>query len=487
MGAGQGKQGVPDAGDRGVTNPPAPPRGGVRASSLPAGRPAAGGPPPMPRWGWLEWVVLAQMALPALMFVPGMAATRLATRVAAFALPLLAWGAVGLSGRRPGGRPFPATPWAAAAGAWLAASILHPRGNAPAAAAAEALINLAVLSPAFWAPRVLGTPRQVGRLMAILFVGNAASAVVGIGQFYWPERFNPPVIRASGGLTVADYAYETADGRKVIRPCGLTDTPGGACAAGMLAGLLGLGWSLRPIAAWRRLASLALALAGLIAIYLSQVRSALVMEVIGVLTLMIALALRRDVRRLALLGGGAAVVLGGSLAWVARAEGDAVLGRFRTLIQGDPRQTFYANRGHFVHATFARQIWDQPLGAGLGRCGMAYVYFGDRAAPPDRGPMHAEVQWTMWAIEGGLPLIVLSGVAVAAALADQARMALRCPDRVLAYWAAMGLALNLAIAATTFSYIPFVGPSGLQFWILAAVLHAADGPRGRGPGGRAGG
>jgi hypothetical protein len=67
----------------------------------------------MPGWGWLEWVLLSQAALPALMFVPGLAATRIVTRIAVFTLPLLAWGVVGLSGRRPpGGRPFPAVPWA---------------------------------------------------------------------------------------------------------------------------------------------------------------------------------------------------------------------------------------------------------------------------------------------------------------------------------------------------------------------------------------
>jgi hypothetical protein len=430
---------------------------------------------PMPRWGWLEWVILSQAAMPALMFVPGLAATRIVTRIATFALPLLAWALVAQTGRRPpGARPFPAVPWAAAAGGWLAASVLHPQTNSPTSGAAEALINLAILSPAFWATAALVSPRQIGRLMAILFLWNAASAVVGIGQFYQPARFNPPVIQTSGGLTVEDYAYETGDGRRVIRPCGLTDSPGGACAAGMLAGLLGLGWSLQPMAAWRRLASLGLAFAGLLVIYLSQVRSALVMEVISLLTLMAVLAVRRDFRRLTLLGLGVAVVLGGSLAWVARTEGDAVLRRFRTLIEGDPRQTFYANRGFYTRATFSRQIWDQPLGAGLGRCGQAYLYFGDRAAPPDRGQMWAEVQWTMWAIEGGIPLIILYTAAMAVALATLLRIALTCRDRTLAYWAAVILALNLSIVATTFSYIPFIAPTGLQFWIMAAALHAAD-------------
>ena len=326
--------------------------------------------------------------------------------------------------------------------------------------------------------------------MAILFLANAASALVGIGQFYQPQRFNPPVIRPSGNLTVEDYTYETADGRKVVRPCGLTDTPGAACAAGMLAGLLGLGWSLQPIAAWRRLASLALALAGLTAIYVSQVRAALVTEAISVLALVAVLAVRRNVRRLARLALGGAVVFGGSLAWLARTEGGAVLERFRTLVQGNLRETYYSNRGHYVQAAFADQIWVTPLGAGLGRCGQAYVYFGDPAAGPGRGEMWAEVQWTMWAIEGGIPLIVLYSTAVALALADLLRIALTCRDRTLAFWAAIALALDVGIAATTFSFIPFVAPTGLQFWILAAALHAAsqqatgDGGRGENRGGR---
>jgi hypothetical protein len=433
------------------------------------------GASPMPRWGWLEWVVLSQAAMPALMFVPGLAATRIVTRIAVFVLPLLAWVAVGLSGRRPPGhRRFPAIPWAMAAAVWLVASVLHPQTNSPISGAAEAMINLAILSPAFWATADLTAPRQVGRLMAILFACNAASAVIGIGQFYRPERFNPPVMRASGGLTLEDYTYETADGRRVVRPCGLTDTPGGACAAGMLAGLLGLGWSLQPIAAWRRLAALGLAFAGLMVIYLSQVRSALVMEIISLLTLMAALAVRRDFRRLTLLGLGVVVVLGGSLAWVARTEGDAVLGRFRTLIEGDLRHTYYSNRGFYVQAAFSQQLRDQPLGAGMGRCGQAYGYFGDRAAAPDRGQMWAEVQWTMWAIEGGVPLIALYSMAMLLALADLTRITLTCRDPTLAYWAAVVLALDVSIVATTFSYVPFVSPTGLQFWVMAAALHAAD-------------
>ena len=57
---------------------------------------------------------------------------------------------------------------------------------------------------------------------------------------------------------------------------------------------------------------------------------------------------------------------------------------------------------------------------------------------------------------------------------DSLRIALTCKDRELAYWAAVVVASNLSIIATCFSYVTFLSPIGLQFWLLAAALHAAD-------------
>ena len=93
------------------------------------------------------------------MFVPGLAGVRVVTRIVAFALPLLAWGAGALSGKRPSrGRPSRAVAWAAAAAVWLAASVFHPQTNSPISGAAEALIDLAILSPVFWRPRPWPSP-----------------------------------------------------------------------------------------------------------------------------------------------------------------------------------------------------------------------------------------------------------------------------------------------------------------------------------------
>ena len=56
-----------------------------------------------------------------------------------------------------------------------------------------------------------------------------------------------------------DLKLETADGRKILRPCGLSDTPGGAAPTGVTAAMLGLCFALRPIGAFRRVACAGLA------------------------------------------------------------------------------------------------------------------------------------------------------------------------------------------------------------------------------------
>jgi hypothetical protein len=44
----------------------------------------------------------------------------------------------------------------------------------------------------------------------------------------------------------------------------------------------------------------------------------------------------------------------------------------------------------------------------------------------------------------------------------------------VSFWGAVIVAQNLGLVATCFSYITFLSSIGMQFWLLAAVLHAAD-------------
>jgi hypothetical protein len=79
-----------------------------------------------------------------------------------------------------------------------------------------------------------------------------------------------------------------------------------------------------------------------------------------------------------------------------------------------------------------------------------------------------------WVMDGGIPLLVIYLVAISFALYDTLRIALKTRDRELGYWAAVIFASNLGMLATSFSYVTFLTSLGLQFWLLASALHAAD-------------
>jgi hypothetical protein len=445
----------------------------VRAPGRPRPNRPAARPARRPAWGWLEWFVLSQTIFPALMFVPGLSAIRTPLRMAAYAMAPVAWFMVARSGRRRAGSDsFPARPWLLATSAWLVLSILHPNSYSLVASTAQAALYISVLSPAFWAPTALTATVQLRRLMLVLFLCNAASAVVGIGQVFRPQTFNPPVIPAMNNMfSGEDLMYETGDGRKILRPCGLTDSPGAAAPAGMAAAMLGLCWALLPVAAWKRLASLGLAFLGVAVIYYTQVRFTLVMLGICIAGLTGLLMLRRDAKKAVLLSTLGAVLLIGALGWVASSTGSVVTDRFMTLFTGDPGKLYQESRGGFVQNAFEEVLWRYPLGYGMGWWGMIQASFGNRAVP---SPIWVEVMWPGWIYDGGFPLLIAYAGALAVAMLDSVRIALRSKDRELAYWAAVIVAFNLSVLATTFSYATFLSPLGVQFWMLAAALHAAD-------------
>jgi len=427
----------------------------------------------MPAWGWPEWFVVGQTALPALMFIPGLASVRTPARVAAFAVALVTWAAVASKGRSAKGDRFPARPWLVAVVGWLALEIFHPDGNTATARVAHFALYLSILSPAFWAGPALADRRQVGRLIKILFACNALGAVVGLGQVFRPEIFNPPVIPSvikAGSDRIGDVSYLDAGGRRIFRPCGLTDQVGAAAAAGMTAALLGMGLAMGRVPwAWRP-AGLAAAFVGVAVIYYSQVRMTLVMLAAGLALLTLVFLLQRDIRRALLLGlGGVALILGG-FAWVAATSGADVTRRFAALVDDDPGKVYFNSRGMYVRSALEDLLWRLPLGAGLGRWGQISDYFGDGSTEA----MWVEVMIPAWVVDGGLPLLILYPLALAAAMFDSARIALRCRDPELRYWAAVILAMNFGVIATCFSYVAFLSPYGLPFWLFSASLHAAD-------------
>ena len=416
-----------------------------------------------PGWGWVEWTILAQILLPGLMFVPGFFAARTPLRVASYASALVAWFfcARQASARRAAAADtFPARPWLVVSSVWLGFSLFHPNNNSMTSALAQVMLYIAILAPAFWAALVVRSSRQVPRMLAVLFLCNALSTVVGIAQIYRPATFNPPSILGSDDPYFDRLEIDMADGRRVLRPCGLTDTPGAACGAGMVTALLGLCWALRPIAAWKRLGSLVLAFLGVAVIYFSHVRVSLVMLAICLAALTALLVLQRRYREAALLSAGGASIIVGALGWVVATAGEGVRERFLTLFAANPAQVYNSNRGGMVWEAFGKVLWEYPLGYGLGWWGMINVYFGRKDIAT---PVWVEVMWPAWIFDGGFPLLIAYTGAVVVALIDSARIALTSRDRDLAFWAAVIFASNLGIVATCFSFITFLTPFGVQF------------------------
>ena len=455
-----------------MSSPPYPP--GPRP--LPAAPPRRPAPKRSP-WGWLEWFLVAQTFIPALLFVPGVSSARVVIRVAGFILALGTWAAMIWSGRAQAGEDSfkPAFCLKLVIG-WLLISVFHWDTSSPAAGLAQAGLYIAVLSPACWAPRLLTDPRRVARLMTILLVCNGASALVGLGQVFRPATFNPPVIPGVTDMPEESISVQAATftdqyGRKIIRPCGLSDQVGNAAGAGATAALIGLAWALRPIGTMKRLACAGLAFCGVAVIYYSQVRMTFMMLLICLVVLVVIFMAQKNFGYATLLGGLGAAMIFGALSWVMATSGRVVVERFLGLASRSLSES-YETSGRYSYVKHALQvlIWEDPLGQGLGRWGATFSAFGDRA----RGSLWVEVMINAWIIDGGIPLLVLYNLAVAIAMANTLRIALRSRDREVGFWAAVIFASELSIVATCFSYVTFVTAIGLQFWFLAAVIHAAD-------------
>ena len=111
-----------------------------------------------------------------------------------------------------------------------------------------------------------------------------------------------------------------------------------------------------------------------------------------------------------------------------------------------------------------------PLGYGMGWWGMIFASFGSPSVP---SKVWVEVMVPAWVYDGGFPLLIGYVGALGAAMYDSIRIALTCKDREIAYWAAVIVASNLSVLATCLSFVTFVSPMGVQFWLLAAAFHTA--------------
>lgn len=442
-------------------------------SSAPAPARTAAAP-----WGFPEFFVISQTAIPALLYLPGTQPFRLYIRVASFAISFatLIWWAA--AAHRPS-RPHRAQPWILASMAYIALMFCHPLTASAYVGTAQFVLYLSVIAPMLWAGTFVRSTEHLARLMALLLICNGANAVVGVLQVYDPSRWMPPEMSrmiSESLYGLGTVTYRGPDGRMIVRPPGLFDTPGAVAGPGMYAALLGLVFASSAIAWWKRAAALGASFAGIAAIYLSQVRVSLVVSLLMFLSYVVVLIAQGRKARATLFGGAAALIVVTTFGFAIVLGGESIAERTFTLFAQDPVALYAGSRGGQLTYTFGELLQNFPLGAGLGRWGMIAVYFG-AGAPPDAQPLWVEIQVAGWAVDGGIVLLILSIAALVVTLGTEAQIARHDRDAQLRACAAVVLAANLGTAALIFTFTPFVTQIGLQFWFLAGALHGVAAAR----------
>ncbi|RKH12013.1 hypothetical protein D7X74_24345 [Corallococcus sp. CA047B] len=371
----------------------------------------------------------------------------------------------------------PAMPFLLAYVGVTALNFFHPGTTSPLAAAAQVGIQASVFAPLFWASRLRMDEKMFRRVVLLLFLFNMASATMGVLQVYFPGRFQPAlssVVEGQGEGYIRSLQFETASGARVFRPMGLTDLPGGAATGAFYAVLLGGALLLSRQDTWKRVLGVGGIGVGLVSLYLCQVRAAAVTLLVCMLAMGLVLMVGGRLMRLAVLGGvvgGLAVVAFG---WAVAVGGDAVLARWSTLTASDPSQVYQGNRGHFLEDTFGERLPEYPLGAGLGRYGMANAYFGDNS-DREYPPLWAEIQWSGWVFDGGFLAILFYPLALLVTMVWGFRVAIRREDSAGEFWlwGSLLFAYDLGAVALTFSYPFFMSQMGMEFWLLNAAFFSA--------------
>ncbi len=420
---------------------------------------------------WLVVFVVVHLGCQLLLLVPGISAVRIVVRTFAYGAGLILMASIPSKHMA----KLPVRPVAIAVIAILCLEFFNPEGAGAVAGLAQVMLNLAIMAPIFWVPRLALTVQWVQRLITILWLFYTASAILGVLQAYFPGHFMPQlssVVAAHGREHVAGLQIALASGERIFRPMGLTDVPGGAASGGLYAVLLGTGMLLLPKSpfAGARIAAAASMVAGMMCLYLCQVRSLLLMTGIGLIVLFFLSVLGGRITRTIglVLALGALIPCGFIMA--VSLGGRSVTARLATLTEADPSVVYYKHRGHFLEQTINEYLPRYPLGAGLGRWGMVGSYFGGA------NPLYVEIQWTAWLFDGGLLMIIVYFSAVLVVTWRSTRVALARyskSDSALSLWGAVVVAYDVGAIALCFNYAVFIGNAGVEFWLINSALLCA--------------
>ncbi|WP_236721468.1 hypothetical protein [Trichormus sp. NMC-1] len=351
---------------------------------------------------------------------------------------------------------------------------LNPYINSVTAGLAQGAMYLAILSPLFWVRGLKITPKAFESLMFLMWGINTLSTIVGVLQVYYPDKFQ---LAVSTGITNNAFGGEDllitlANGAQVYRPMGLTDIPGGAANSGLYALLFGVAFALRNKNPILRIAGISSAGIGLFCIYLTQIRSILVLAAISMVVLAMVLIRTGQVARATAMISGVTGLFAGTFFWAIAIGGQSTLKRINSLFAASPQEIYQQNRGGFLQNTFEILLPKYPLGAGLGRWGMINGYFGDNADLVSQ-PIWVEIQWTAWLLDGGVPLIFAYIFTLYWACQTAWNIAINRKLGDFALWGGLIFAYDIGVVALTFNYPIFMSQGGMEFWLLNTALFVA--------------
>ena len=423
-------------------------------------------------WGFAEVFIISQTALPALLYLPGSQAFRLPIRFSAFAISLaaFAWYQVESTTQAPRSKM---QPWVAAIMALLAVMLFHPETTSLVGGIAHMAVYFSVLAPLFWAPEFVKSPEQLARLLWLLLFCSGANAVVGVLQVYDPARWLPAEfsrIVTSNRTPSARSRYIGAHGAAdrpaagTVRHARRRRRPGDVRGAAR-AGLRGQRHS--DVAARDFARGRGRGVRG----HLSEPGSRQPRRHRrddG--DLLPGVRCARGARRAA---RSSAFSRAASWSRACRSRsrwaGTGISDRVNSLFVSDPFSVYQGARGSQLSYTFFDLLFQYPLGAGLGRWGMAAGYFGSNNS--NSPGIWAEIQFTGWMIDGGALMVAIY---VGSLLIDDAQSVADCAgDAVSAprVCGAVILAAGLGPFLMIVSFTPFVAQIGIRYWFLAGALH----------------
>ncbi|HEX7956244.1 MAG TPA: hypothetical protein VF508_04830, partial [Pyrinomonadaceae bacterium] len=356
----------------------------------------------------------------------------------------------------------------------LAVNLLHPSTDL-SAGVAQVVFQLSIAAPVYWASRLRLDRRRLNWILWLMFAFNAASAVLGLLQVYYPDTYMPPEFSAQAlamnPAAVEALSYRSVTGQLITRPPGLTDIPGGAAVGAIITTMLGLTFGSQASLVWyKRAAYFGLAGVALVTLYFTQVRSLLLMAAGAVLVVSVLLLKQRRVVQALTLGFMTTALLVAALFWAAAFGGASVYDRFIVIAESGVANSFHENRGIFIEHTVDELLYEYPLGAGLGRWGMMRANFASPDNPNEQS--WVEIQMTGWLLDGGVLMWFAYGGALVVSLYFVYRQAV-APEARLAYTALMVFGLNLLVVGLTFSGPAFNMQLGIQYWFLTGLLYSA--------------